>query len=125
VLVVDLPSADSVRSRLDGTGAVGVVLVMLGVALALVGPVPRTASSLLVGAVVGFWSGVVAAVVSGVLGGLAAFGLSRALGRDAVARLAGRHLATVDRVLTGRGFRAVLVAGSRRSPSASPTTRPG
>ncbi len=110
VLVVDLPDAAAVRSWLADTGPAGSVLLVLGVALALVGPVPRTALSLLLGAVLGFWGGLVVAVVGGVLGGLAAFGLSRALGREAVARIAGRRLDAVDRALAGRGFGAVLVA---------------
>ncbi|WP_448642051.1 TVP38/TMEM64 family protein [Geodermatophilus sp. URMC 63] len=114
VLVVDLPSAAAVRSWLDGTGPLGVVLLVLGAALALVGPVPRTALSLLLGAVVGFWTGLVVAVAGGVFGGLAAFGLSRALGRDAVTRLAGRRLAAVDRRLGDGGFVAVLLV--RLSP---------
>ncbi|SFP13502.1 Uncharacterized membrane protein YdjX, TVP38/TMEM64 family, SNARE-associated domain [Geodermatophilus dictyosporus] len=110
VLVVDLPSADAVRDRVEGTGAVGLALVTLGVALALLGPVPRTALSLLLGAVLGFWAGVVASVVGAVLGGLAAFGLSRVLGREAVTRLAGPRVVAVDRALTGRGFVPLLVA---------------
>ncbi|SDC38163.1 Uncharacterized membrane protein YdjX, TVP38/TMEM64 family, SNARE-associated domain [Geodermatophilus telluris] len=114
VLVVDLPDADTVRAWLAGTGPVGLLVVTLGVAAALVAPVPRTAVSLLLGAVLGFWTGLVVAVVGGTLGGLAAFGLSRALGRDAVTRLAGRRLAAVDRALAGRSLGAVVLA--RLSP---------
>jgi uncharacterized membrane protein YdjX (TVP38/TMEM64 family) len=110
VLVVDLPDAAAVRSWLTDTGPAGSVLLVLGVALALVGPVPRTALSLLLGAVLGFWGGLVVAVAGGVLGGLAAFGLSRALGREAVTRLAGWRRAAVDRALGGRGLGAVVVA---------------
>ena len=96
-LTVDLPGVTDVRSRLDDAGAPGLVVLTALVALALLTPVPRTALSVLLGVVLGFWAG------------LAAFGLSRALGRDAVGRLAGRRIAGVDRVLTDRGFGAVLL----------------
>ncbi len=108
-LTVDLPGVTDVRSRLDDAGAPGLVVLTALVALALLTPVPRTALSVLLGVVLGFWAGLAVALVGGLLGGLAAFGLSRALGRDAVGRLAGRRLAGVDRVLTDRGFGAVLL----------------
>ena len=48
------------------------------------------------------------ALAGGLLAALAAFGLSRALGRPAVTRLAGPRLARVDRLMADRGFVAVL-----------------
>ncbi len=109
-LTVDLPDVAAVRGWLDRAGALGLVLLTVGVGLALVGPVPRTALSVLLGVVLGFWGGLAVALAGGLLGGLAAFGLSRALGRDAITRLAGPRLASVDRVLADRGFGAVLAA---------------
>jgi uncharacterized membrane protein YdjX (TVP38/TMEM64 family) len=81
---------------------------VLGLALVLLAPVPRSAVSVLAGVVLGFGSGVALALSGGLLAGLAAFGLSRTLGRTAAVRLAGARLARVDRVLTGRGFLTVL-----------------
>jgi uncharacterized membrane protein YdjX (TVP38/TMEM64 family) len=108
-LTVDLPDVGTVRAWVaDGGGAAWVSMV-LGLALALLAPVPRSALSVLVGVVAGFGPGLAVAMVGGLLGGLAAFGLSRALGRPAVTRLAGPRLEQVDRLMGDRGFLAVLV----------------
>ncbi len=74
----------------------------------LLAPVPRSALSVLVGVVAGFWTGVGIAFAGGLLAAVAAFGLSRALGRSAAVRLAGPRLSRVDGLLTDRGFVAVL-----------------
>jgi uncharacterized membrane protein YdjX (TVP38/TMEM64 family) len=107
-LTVDLPDVDVLRTWLAGTGGAGWVAVVLGVAVVLLAPVPRSVVSVLVGVVAGFWTGLAVAFAGGLLGALAAFWLSRGLGRSAVERLAGRRLARVDRLLVDRGFLAVL-----------------
>ncbi len=107
-LVLDLPDVATVYGWVDRTGTLGLLLLTAGVGLALVGPVPRTALSVLLGVVLGFWGGLTVALAGGMLGGLAAFALSRALGRDAVTRQVGPRLAAVDGVLAVRGFGAVL-----------------
>ncbi|MGY1698685.1 TVP38/TMEM64 family protein [Geodermatophilus sp. SYSU D00766] len=107
-VTVDLPEVTTVRGWVDRAGVLGLVLLAVGVGLALVGPVPRTALSVLLGVVLGFWGGLTVALAGGMVGALAAFALSRALGRQAVTRLVGPRLATVDRVLADRGFAAVL-----------------
>ncbi len=109
-LTVDLPDVAAVRGWVGRAGVPGLVLLAVGVGLALVGPVPRTALSVLLGIVLGFWAGLAVALAGGMLGGLIAFTLSRALGRDAVTRLAGARLTAVDRLLASRGFGAVLAA---------------
>ena len=93
---------------MDGAGAAAWAWMVLGLALVLLAPVPRSAVSVLVGVVLGFGPGVALALGGGLLAGLAAFGLSRTLGRTAAVRLAGRRLARVDRLMTDRGFGAVL-----------------
>ncbi|MET0765963.1 MAG: VTT domain-containing protein [Blastococcus sp.] len=105
---LDLPSVDVVRSWVDGAGAAAWAGMVLGLAVVLLAPVPRSAVSVLVGVVLGFGPGVVLALSGGLLAGLAAFGLSRTLGRTAAVRLAGKRLARVDRLMTDRGFMAVL-----------------
>ena len=107
-VTVDLPRVDVVRSWVDGAGPASWAAMVLGLALVLLAPVPRSAVSVLAGVVLGFGSGVPLALGGGLLAGLAAFGLSRALGRTAAVRLAGERLARVDRLMTDRGFLAVL-----------------
>jgi uncharacterized membrane protein YdjX (TVP38/TMEM64 family) len=107
-LILDLPSVDVVRSWVDGAGAAAWAGMVLGLALVLLAPVPRSAVSVLVGVVLGFGPGVALALGGGLLAGLAAFGLSRTLGRTAAVRLTGKRLARVDRLMTDRGFVAVL-----------------
>ncbi|MCW2579012.1 MAG: Conserved rane protein of unknown function [Blastococcus sp.] len=108
-LTTELPSVATVRAWLDGAGAAGWAALVLGVAVVLLAPVPRSAVSVLLGVVVGFGPGLAVALSGGLLGGLAAFGLSRVLGRPAAAWVGGHRLAAVDRLMTDRGFTAVLV----------------
>jgi uncharacterized membrane protein YdjX (TVP38/TMEM64 family) len=107
-LTVDLPDVDVLRSWLAGTGPAGWAAVVLGVAVVLLAPVPRSVVSMLIGVVAGFWTGVAVALAGGLLAALVAFWLSRSLGRPAVERFAGRRMARVDRLLVDRGFLAVL-----------------
>ena len=106
---VELPAVGTVRSWVDGAGPWAWAGIVLGVAVVLLAPVPRSAVSVLLGVVAGFQAGVAVALAGGLLGGLAAFGLSRSLGRPAVARLAGRQMAGVDRLMADRGFWALLL----------------
>jgi uncharacterized membrane protein YdjX (TVP38/TMEM64 family) len=108
-LTVELPDVGTVRRWVDGAGPWTWTVIVLGVALVLLAPVPRSAVSVLLGVVAGFQAGLAVALAGGLLGGLAAFGLSRLLGRPAVARLAGRRMASVDRLMVDRGFWALLV----------------
>jgi uncharacterized membrane protein YdjX (TVP38/TMEM64 family) len=107
-LVLDLQSVGTVRSWVDDAGITGLAALVLGYALVLLAPVPRSALSLLVGVVAGFWTGAAIAFTGGLLAALAAFGLSRTLGRSAVLRLAGPRLTRVDDAVSDRGFVAVL-----------------
>jgi uncharacterized membrane protein YdjX (TVP38/TMEM64 family) len=107
-LIVDLPDVAHVRSWLDGAGGVGWLVLVAGVALILLTPVPRAAVSALAGLVVGLVPGVAVSLAGGLIAAIVAFGLSRLLGRPALARLGGRRMNVVDRLLSGRGFTAVL-----------------
>ena len=109
-LSVDLPTVAGMRSWLDEGGPARWPAAVFGVALALQTPVSRSAISVLLGAVVGFPAGLAVALGGGLLGGLAGFALSRWLGREAVARLAGARLAALDRRVGERGFASVLAA---------------
>jgi uncharacterized membrane protein YdjX (TVP38/TMEM64 family) len=107
-LTLDLPDVDAVRGWLDGAGGSGWAGLVLGLALLLLVPVPRSALSVLVGVVAGFGPGLAVALTAGLLAALAAFALSRTLGRSAVTRLAGTRLERVDALMVRRGFVAVL-----------------
>ncbi|WP_166509607.1 TVP38/TMEM64 family protein [Blastococcus sp. TF02-8] len=107
-LVLDLPDPDQLRAWVEGHGALGWVLLVLGLGLVLLAPVPRSVLAVLSGVVLGFTAGVVVSVLGGLLAGLVAFGLSRALGRSVVERLAGPRLHRVDQLFTERGFTSVL-----------------
>lgn len=105
---VELPDVSTVRRWVDGAGVWTWTGIVLAVGLVLLAPVPRSAVSVLLGVVAGFQAGLAVALAGGLLGGLAAFGLSRVLGRPAVARLAGRRMESVDRLMLDRGFWALL-----------------
>jgi uncharacterized membrane protein YdjX (TVP38/TMEM64 family) len=108
VLTVDLPSVGAVRNWVEGAGGAAWAAMVVGLALLLLAPVPRSALSVLLGVVAGFGPGLAVALAGGLLGGLAAFGLSRFLGRPAVTRLAGRRLERMDQLVVDRGFWALL-----------------
>jgi uncharacterized membrane protein YdjX (TVP38/TMEM64 family) len=107
-LLVDVPDVSALRDWRASLGAPGWAALLIGMALATLAPVPRTALSVLCGVLAGFWGGLALALGSGVLGALAGFGLARFLGRETVTRLAGHRLARADALLARRGTLAVL-----------------
>ncbi|MGY2065804.1 TVP38/TMEM64 family protein [Blastococcus sp. SYSU DS0619] len=108
-LAVDLPSVAQVREWVDGGGPATWGLLVAGLVVVLLAPVPRSVLSVIAGVVLGFGPGLAVALVGGLLSAMAAFGLSRALGRPAAERLAGPRLRRADRLVTERGFVSVLV----------------
>ena len=107
-LVLDLPDAARLRAWLDGGGPTAWALLIGGLALVLLAPVPRSVLAVLAGVVLGFGAGLAVSIAGGLLAGVVAFGLSRALGRPTVERLAGPRLRRVDRAFTDRAFASVL-----------------
>ena len=106
--VLEVPDVEEARAWVDGAGRARWAAMVLALGLVLLAPVPRTALSILVGLVAGFGPGLAVALAGALLAALAAFGLSRTLGRSAVTRLAGARLARLDDLLDRRGFAAVL-----------------
>jgi uncharacterized membrane protein YdjX (TVP38/TMEM64 family) len=106
---VGVPGIDTVRSTVAAAGGAGWAVIVVGLGLLLLGPVPRSATSVLVGVVLGFGVGVPVAFAGGLLGSMGAFALSRTLGRSTAARLAGPRLARVDELMSDRGFSSVLL----------------
>lgn len=108
-LTVGVPSVESVRATVDAAGGAGWVVLVIGTALLLLGPVPRSATSVVGGVVLGFWPGLAVAFAGGLIAGVCAFALSRTLGRETVQRLAGPRLVRFDALMTGRPFVSVLL----------------
>lgn len=108
-VTVGVPSVESVRATVDAAGGAGWVVLVLGTALLLLGPVPRSATSVVGGVVLGFWPALAVAFAGGLLAAVGAFALSRTLGRETVQRLAGPRLVRFDRLMTGRPFVSVLL----------------
>lgn len=109
-VMLDLPDVGTLRRWSRDAGAWGWWGALAALVVALVVPTPRSALSLLAGAVFGFPAGLVLVLSGGLLGGLAGFGLTRWFGRDLVTRLAGERLASLDRFVSSRGLVAVLTA---------------
>lgn len=92
----------------EGAGAWGPVLYVLGYALLVLVPTPASVLTILGGALFGLVQGVLLAWVAAVLGAVGGFAVGRRLGRPAVDRLLGGRLAQADRVLADHGLPAVL-----------------
>src|SRR5829696_1993989 len=108
-LTFGVPSVDAVRAAVDAAGGAGWAVLVVGTALLLLAPVPRSALSVVVGVVLGFGGGLAVAYAGGMLGAVGAFTLSRTLGRETVQRLAGPRLVRFDALMTGRPFVSVLL----------------
>ncbi|WP_166532658.1 TVP38/TMEM64 family protein [Blastococcus xanthinilyticus] len=109
-LTTDLPSVGQLRADLDEGGLGTRLLLVAGSTAVLLAPVPRSVVSVLLGGLLGFGAGLTVAMAAGMLAAVAAFALSRGLGRQAALQWAGPRLNGADRSLTERGFAWVLTA---------------
>jgi len=107
-LLVDLPSAAQLRSRMDRVGWPGALAFVAVYAVATLVPVPKNVFSIAAGAAFGLVPAVGLVLAGACLGAGTAFWVGRLIGRDAVERLTGDRLDRVDAVLARRGFVAVL-----------------
>jgi uncharacterized membrane protein YdjX (TVP38/TMEM64 family) len=109
-VVVGVPDADVLRAQVAGLGPVApVVFVLLYAAVTLL-PLPKNVITAVAGLLFGLVDGVLLVLPGAMLGALAAFGLGRWLGRDAVERFTGTRVARVDALLARRGLVAILVS---------------
>jgi uncharacterized membrane protein YdjX (TVP38/TMEM64 family) len=109
-VVVGVPDADVLRAQVAGLGpAAPAVFVLLYAAVTLL-PLPKNVITAVAGLLFGLVDGVLLVLPGAVLGALAAFGLGRWLGRDAVERFTGTRVARVDALLARRGLVAILVS---------------
>lgn len=110
-LSVGLPSQGELRSTLDGLGAYAVpAFVATYVAISLLPAGPTAVMTVLGGLLLGFGTGLAAVLAAAVLGAVAAFFVSRLLGRDAVRSLTGQRFASLDDKVRDNGFATVLLA---------------
>jgi uncharacterized membrane protein YdjX (TVP38/TMEM64 family) len=95
----------------NGLGALGPVVFILGYALATVAFLPGSLLTLAAGAIFGIGRGVLYAFIAAVLGSLAAFLISRYLARGAIERrIAGNpRFAAIDRAVAARGRQIVFL----------------
>lgn len=97
----------SVQATVASLGLLGPVIgVLLGAAL-LIALVPRTPISVACGVLFGVWTGMIVALSLAMIAAVVTFGAGRWLGRDFVARHAGRRWARIERWITREGVLAV------------------
>ncbi|MGY5884226.1 TVP38/TMEM64 family protein [Modestobacter lacusdianchii] len=113
---VDVPTATAVRDRFRAPGPADWWLALLGLSLALLLPTPRSALSVLAGAVFGLSAGLALVLAAALAGGIGGFGASRWLGRSLVQRAFRQRLNRVDEVLSRHGVLAVLTARMLPAP---------
>ncbi len=106
--LIGLPDSELLAADVAAIGpAAPAVFVLLYAVVTLV-PLPKNVLTVVAGLLFGLVEGTGLALLGALLGAVAAFGLGRVLGRDAVERITGRRVARVDAVLSRHGFLAVL-----------------
>jgi uncharacterized membrane protein YdjX (TVP38/TMEM64 family) len=105
---VGIPGRQQLRAEVGGWGWWGPVAFVGLYGLVSLSPLPKTVFTLTAGALFGVAAGVGIVVTGAMLGAVAAFGVGRWLGRDAVRRLAGRRVGALDVRLGRRGLWAVM-----------------
>lgn len=110
VLVLVPVDVRTAREAVAGAGAWAQAAFVAGYVVATLLLLPKNVLSAAAGLLFGAAAGVALVWVGAVLGASAAFWVGRALGRDGVRRLVGRHMARLDGLVERHGVLAVLVA---------------
>lgn len=98
------------REQVDAAGPWGAAVFVSGYAALCLFPAPKALLTALGGVLFGLWLGALLSWIAALIGAAAAFGLGRALGRDAVDRLTRGRVERADQLLAHHGFGAVLAA---------------
>lgn len=106
---VGVPDPAELRSTVSQSGATGILLFIAGYVVCTLLVLPKGVLSIGAGIAFGFLPGAVIVIIGATLGACAAFVVGRWLGRDAVERMAGAHLARLDALVTRYGFAAILL----------------
>ena len=107
---IGVPDAGALRRDVAALGPLAPVVFVLLYAGATLLPLPKNVITAVAGLVFGLVDGVLLVLPGAMLGALAAFGLGRWLGREAVERFTGTRVARVDALLARRGLVAILVS---------------
>lgn len=106
---VRLPSADELQRRLESLGwAAWLAFIGLYAVVALT-PIPVTVMATAAGVLFGVLEGSVLSVAGVLIGCWGAYWLARALGRETVGKLLGKHTETIEGRLENAGFQAVFM----------------
>lgn len=106
---IGIPDPDALRSSISTSGLPGVAAFVVGYVICSLLVVPKGVLSIAAGLAWGLLPGVGLVMVGALLGAIAAFWLGRWLGRDTVARLAGKHLDRLDDLVDRHGVAAIVV----------------
>ena len=113
-LLLPVPSADEIRDFAGRAGWLGAAVFVVGYGLITLTPVPKNVVGIAAGLIWGFGIGALLVYLGALIGAALAFGIGRALGRDAVERFTGARIGRVDDLLRRRGLASVI--GARLIP---------
>lgn len=108
LLLAPLPPVDELRVALERAGPWAAVAFAAAYVLATLLMLPKNVLSAAAGLAFGLSAGAVLVWFAAVVGASAAFWVGRLLGRDGVARIAGRHMERLDSLVERHGVLAVL-----------------
>lgn len=106
---VAVPDPETVRRAVNEAGAMGPALFIGLYAAWTLLPVPKNIATIAAGAVFGLVPGAALAWSGAMTGAVLAYGVSRALGRDAVDRLMRGRLSTATTAIANQGFLALVL----------------
>lgn len=105
---VELPELRQLRDRIESYGWLSGLAFTAAYAVVAITPIPVTIMAVTGGAIFGVLEGSALSVVGSMVGSIIAYWIARALGKDTVLRLLGRHGRTVANRLGSASFEAVF-----------------
>ncbi|MGJ3509982.1 TVP38/TMEM64 family protein [Enemella sp. A6] len=105
---VRLPPLKELRADIEYFGWWGWLVFIGSYALVALTPIPVTLMALAAGVLFGTIGGTVLSLIGSMLGGIGAYWIARALGKQTVLRLLGSRAATLEKRLDSAGFEAVF-----------------
>ncbi|WP_081975496.1 TVP38/TMEM64 family protein [Modestobacter caceresii] len=106
--LIGSPDPEQLAADVTAMGPAAPAAFVLLYAVVTLAPLPKNVLTVIAGLLFGLVEGTVLVLVGALLGAVAAFGLGRVLGRDAVDRITGHRVTRIDALLRRHGFLAVL-----------------